>query len=120
MLAVLLGLLLGVLAHVVVFRPLRNSSALSRLVASIGLTVVVQSVAAYRFGRAIRRPKPILPDRTITILDHRVPLDRPLLALTVGLLVVGVWLLLGRTRFGLANASRGREREGGGAARLLA
>lgn len=111
-LAVLLGLLLGILAHLLVFRPLRNSSALSRLVASIGLTVVVQSIAAYRFGRGIRRPKPILPDRTITILDHRIPLDRPLLALTVVLLVVAVWLLLGRTRFGLATRAAAESEKG--------
>ena len=110
--AVGVGVLLGALVHVLVFRPLRNSSALSRLVASVGLTVLVQAISTYRFGPSMRRPKPILPDANITLLDHKIPRDRPLLALVVCLLIVAVWLILGRSRFGLATRASAESEKG--------
>jgi branched-chain amino acid transport system permease protein len=100
--AVAAGLLLGVLVHYLVFRPLQDTPALTRLVASVGLTVVVQAVLVYRFGPALRRPNAILPDRSLHGFGRQLSLDRPLLVLVVVVLTFVVWLLLGRTMTGLA------------------
>ena len=111
-LAVLVGLLLGLLAHFLVFRPLRDATPLTRLVASIGLTVVVQAIGLYRFGPNVRRPKPILPDRVIHVLNRSVPLDRPLLCVAVAIMAVLVWALLARTRFGLSTRAAAESEKG--------
>ena len=111
-LAVMMGVLLGVLAHLLVFRPLRESTPLTRLVASIGLTVVVQGIALFRFGPSVRRPKAILPDDTIVVLGKRVPIDRPLLCVAVIAITAVVALLLMRTRFGLATRGAAESEKG--------
>ncbi len=112
LLAVLVGLLLGLLAHLIVFRPLRDATPLTRLVASIGLTVVIQSIAVYRFGPSVRRPRPILPDDTVKVFGKGVPIDRPLLCLAVIILTFAVWLLLARTRFGLSTRAAAESEKG--------
>lgn len=111
-LAVCVGLLLGLMAHIIVFRPLRDATPLTRLVASIGLTVVIQSIGVYRFGALVRRPKPILPDDTVKVFGKGVPIDRPLLCVAVILIAFSVWLLLARTRFGLSTRAAAESEKG--------
>lgn len=111
-LAVIMGVVMGALAHLLVFRPLRFSSALTRLVASIGLTVVVQAIGVYRFGAFIRRPKAILPDRTLHVLHRGVFLDRFLLAGVVVVMAIGVGLFLNRTLTGLATRAAAESEKG--------
>ena len=111
-LAVGVGLLLGALTHFLVFRPLRDATPLTRLVASVGLTVVVQAVAIYRFGPNVRRPKPILPDRVLHLFGKGIPLDRPLLCVAVIGITVCVWIVLARTRFGLSTRAAAESEKG--------
>ena len=80
------AVLLGLIAHVLVFRPLRNAPTLAKVVASIGLMLALQSIAAYRFGTDTRTPPTILPTNTAFKLSgvsfprrpthHRVGGDR--------------------------------------------
>ena len=112
LIAVGLGVLLGVLAQLVVFRPIRQASALTRLVASIGLTVVVQAILVYRFQTIARRPRAILPDGTIQLFGKTVPYDRLIFAGIMLVLTAVIWVLLVRTRFGLATRA-GAESEKG-------
>lgn len=111
-LAVLVGLLLGALAHILVFRPLRDATPLTRLVASIGLTVVIQAIGVWRFGALVRRPEPILPDNSLRMFGKVVPLDRPLLCLAVIIIAFLVYLLLVRTRFGLSTRGAAESEKG--------
>lgn len=111
-LAVLVGLLLGALAHILVFRPLRDATPLTRLVASIGLTVVIQAIGVWRFGPLLRRPRPILPDTSLHIYGKVVPLDRPLLCVVVIAIAAAVYALLVRTRFGLSTRAAAESEKG--------
>lgn len=93
---------LGLLVHLVVFRPLRGAPALAKVVASVGLMVVLQAVATVRFGSDNRFLAPVLPNEPVDLLGVRVPSDRLELAGTV-LLAAGALAALSRwTRFGLA------------------
>src|SRR5690349_15355887 len=64
-LAVLLGTVVGLLVYGLVFRPLRHSAPLARVVASLGLLLYLQEVVRLRFpvaGSAVRIHRPVLSD----------------------------------------------------------
>ena len=104
-LAVALGVsaLLGVLTHALVFRPLRRSPALARVVASVGVLVALQAVIVLRFGTANRPVAPVLPSEAVTVGGVVVPRDRLFLAALVVAVTVVLWAVYRFTRFGLAS-----------------
>ncbi|MGW6796736.1 ABC transporter permease subunit [Streptomyces chartreusis] len=86
--AVAVGLLssaaLGGLVHVLVFKPLRNAPALSKIMASIGILTLLQSLLVRRFGASARVVDPVLGSDSLRIAGVEVPQDRLwLLAITV-------------------------------------
>ena len=94
---------LGLVVHVLVFRPLRTAPALARVVASVGLLATLQALAVLWFGADSRPVPSLLPNRAVTVLGVDVPRDRLLLAGLVAAAAVGLWALSRFTRFGLAS-----------------
>jgi branched-chain amino acid transport system permease protein len=94
---------LGLVVHVLVFRPLRTAPALARVVASVGLLATLQALAVLWFGADSRPVPSLLPNRPIDVLGVDVPRDRLLLAGLVVAAAVGLWALSRFTRFGLAS-----------------
>ncbi|HEX2041061.1 MAG TPA: ABC transporter permease [Acidimicrobiales bacterium] len=101
--ALVVASLLGVVAHVVVFRPLRRAPALARVVASVGVLVVLQAVIVLRFGTANRPVAPVLPAEPVTVAGAVVPRDRLLLAAVAVAAAAALWALYRFSRFGLAS-----------------
>ena len=104
--AVALGLLfvlaVGALTEFVVYRPLRNSPPLAKLVASLGVLLVAQSAMLLAFGVTPQPAASILPQNTVHIFGAVVPVDRFILT---GLVIVAAAVLAAVykwTRFGLA------------------
>lgn len=93
---------LGAAAELVVFRPLRNSSPLARLAASLGLMLIAQTVLSLIFGSSSLSPASILPSSTVHMLGAVIPLDRFLLTGFVIVLAVALWAVYRFTAFGLA------------------
>ena len=64
--ALLIGLLsaaaLGLIVHLVVFRPLRSAPPLAKVVASVGVAIALQALVVLRFGTGRRAVPPALPD----------------------------------------------------------
>jgi branched-chain amino acid transport system permease protein len=97
----LVAMIIGVLAHYLVFHPLRHAPSLAKVVAGVGLLVVFQAVVVLRFGRGPHAVAPILPVQYVDIFGLRVPGDRLYLA---GLVVATIlWWLYRYTVFGLAS-----------------
>jgi branched-chain amino acid transport system permease protein len=67
---------LGLAMHLLVFRPLRDAPALARVVATVGVFLLIQAVVVRRFGTAVRSVDPILPTTPINVLGARVAADR--------------------------------------------
>ncbi|AHH19843.1 putative ABC transporter, ATP-binding/permease protein [Nocardia nova SH22a] len=67
--AVVIGIavsaLLGALAHLVIFKPLTNAPLVAKIVASLGLMLLLSTLIAVRFGNESRFPPAILPERTV-------------------------------------------------------
>src|SRR5215210_2723741 len=76
LIALCVGGSLGLLLHFLVFRPLRHAPPLTRIVASVGVMLVLQSVIALRFGSASKSGFVVLPQKAITILGQPTPIDR--------------------------------------------
>jgi branched-chain amino acid transport system permease protein len=95
--------LLGVAIDLGALWPLRHASPLAKLVASLGVFLVLQAAVVMRFGDGGQAPPLVLPSsQTVHLFGVDVPADRFMMA---GIVVVatGVLAALYRwTRFGLA------------------
>lgn len=90
-------------AYWLVFRPLRRHPPLSRVVASVGLMLALESVVTLQYGPDTVSVPAVLPQAPVRVAGIQIPQDRLLLA---GVAVVATALLWGTyryTRFGLAS-----------------
>jgi len=114
LLAVAMATLLGLAAHFLVFRPLRNAAALGKVVASVGVMLYLQGVAQINFGGTGRQPQSIVPASTVKNflgLGHVYP-EGAIWAIGIAILMgSSLWALFKFTRFGLATrAAAGNEK----------
>jgi branched-chain amino acid transport system permease protein len=101
-LALLFVLAVGALTEFAVYRPLRNSAPLAKLVASLGVLLIAQSAMLLAFGVTPQPAASILPQNTIHMLGAVIPVDRFILT---GLVIAAAAVLAAVykwTRFGLA------------------
>ena len=94
--------LIGLLAHLLVFRPLRRAPALAKVVASVGLMITIQALVVMHFKTTARRVEPILPNRTFKVGTVEVPQDRIWLAVVTAVIGGALWAYFRYTRSGLA------------------
>src|SRR5580692_10602046 len=101
-LSLLFVLAVGAITEFAVYRPLRNSSPLAKLVSSLGVLLIAQSAMILAFG-VTPQPEPgILPTNVVHILGAVVPVDRFILTGLVIVAAAGLGALYKWTRFGLA------------------
>ena len=113
-LALLTAALMGLLIYALIFRPLRDAPALARVVASVGLIIVMIGLKDRRFpDQMAMRVDPILPREVVTITeDLRVPRDGLWLLGVVLLITVVVWAASKFLRFGLATRAAAENEKG--------
>ena len=93
---------LGALAYLLVFRPLRNHRPVTKAVASIGLLGLLTAIVSYQVGTQVIQVNPIFPQNHVSFLGVNVSADRLLLAATIIGLGIVLTVLFRFTRFGLA------------------
>ncbi|XVQ06424.1 ABC transporter permease subunit [Spirillospora sp. CA-255316] len=100
-LTVAAGGLIGALIHLVVLRPMRNTSPLARVIATLGVLVVLYSIAIIRYSDAVRGFDPILPTGTVYLSDS-LSIDRQRIYIfVIGLiLTAALWLVYRYTAYG--------------------
>ena len=122
-LALLVAALIGLLADLLIFRHLRHSTPLAKVIASVGLSTVLIGLSVLHFGPSPRTGPPILPSGVVSIFGRPVPQDRFWLAGLVILAGVVLWLVHKYTMFGLATQAAAENETGaellGHAARSL-
>jgi sulfate-transporting ATPase len=116
--AVSVGLLavLGACIHLLVMRPLRNGSTISRVVATLGILIVIEGLAQVFWGTQAKFVPHILPIHLVRMGSILVPLDRIWLLVIATGLTAALWLVSRYTTFGLA--IRASAQNAGGAAAL--
>ncbi|MGY1838131.1 MULTISPECIES: ABC transporter permease subunit [unclassified Modestobacter] len=108
--AVAVGLLLGLLVDLLVMRPLRAASSLSRAIGSIGVLILLQAVLGLRYGTNPQVVESLLPTDPVGAGDISVGLDRVIvLGLSLALTAV-LMIAYRRTTFGLATSALAENR----------
>ena len=105
--------ILGLLFHLLIFRPLRNAPVLAKVVASVGLFIIMQAIVVLRFTSSAKAVSAIMPSSP-THLPRGVTLPSDQLYL-VGIVVIvtaGLWALFRYTRFGLATRAAAENEKG--------
>jgi len=103
--AVLVGGLINVALEVLVFRPLRSrgGTSMSTLVASIGASMILISIAQLVSGAQVERfPFGTLPDIQWNKFDIRISFTQVLVLSVTGITMAGTYVMLNRTRLGKA------------------
>jgi sulfate-transporting ATPase len=99
---VAIAAVLGALTQMLVMRPLRNASPLTRLVATLGLLTLVQGALTIRYEGKQRFVKSFLPtDVWEPAKDISVSIDRIWLLGIAAALTLVLWVAYRYTRFGI-------------------
>jgi len=96
---------IGALAHLLIMRQLRRASPLARIVATLGLLVVVQSAAVLRYGARGTAVKSELPRDLVGVFGMNVSVDRFILFGIAAVMSVALWAFYRYSRFGLATTA---------------
>ncbi|MPY94432.1 MAG: ATP-binding cassette domain-containing protein [Acidimicrobiia bacterium] len=102
---VVVSALLGLLTHLLVMRPLRRAAPLARMVATLGVLIVLQAGAVLRYGSNITFVRPELPTDVVRPFGVTISVDRFILFGIAAVLSVGLWALYRYTKFGLATSA---------------
>ena len=102
-LTLVVSALVGVVFDIGVLRKLRNAAPLAKLVASLGLFLVVQAIVVLRFGGNGQGAPAVLPNSdTVDLFGVNIPSDRFMLAGIVVFAAIVLTVVYRWTRFGLA------------------
>jgi ABC-type branched-subunit amino acid transport system ATPase component/branched-subunit amino acid ABC-type transport system permease component len=96
---------IGALVHLLVMRHLRRASPLARIVATLGVLIVVQAIAVLRYGATITFVESELPTNLLTFWDITISVDRFILLGIAAVLSAGLWAFYRYTKFGLATTA---------------
>lgn len=100
--ALVLNAALGALIHLLIMRPLRASSPLARVIATLGVLIVLQALVTIRYGADPRSVAGFLPQDPVPLLGATVSGDRLwLLGIAVAVTAL-LWASSRFTVFGLA------------------
>ncbi len=99
---IVLSVLVGVLSELLVFRPLRTSSPLAKLVASLGILLILQATVLLWFGSASKQIPSVFPTNIVDVFGATIPANRFWMAAIVVLIALALTGLYRWTRFGLA------------------
>lgn len=98
----IVSVMVGVLSELAVFRPLRTSSALAKLVASLGILLILQATMLLWFSSAPKQIPSIYPTNILQVFGSPFQESRLWMAGTVVLIALALSALFRWTRFGLA------------------
>ena len=70
---ILVSVLVGVLSELLVFRPLRTSSPLAKLVASLGILLILQATVLLWFGSASKQIPSVFPTNFVNVFGTSIP-----------------------------------------------
>ena len=94
---------LGALTHWVIMRPLRRSSPLVRVIATLGVLITIQAAVVIRYGSNARQVESWLPTDRLTLWgDVGITVDRLILLAIGSASALALWRLYRSSQFGLA------------------
>jgi ABC-type branched-subunit amino acid transport system ATPase component/branched-subunit amino acid ABC-type transport system permease component len=96
---------IGALTHLLIMKRLRRASPLARIVATLGVLIVLQAGAVLRYGSKITFVTSELPVTVLHPFDITISLDRFILVGIAAVLSLALWALYRYTKFGIATTA---------------
>ncbi|MBL7518038.1 ABC transporter permease, partial [Frankia sp. CNm7] len=106
----------ALLAHLLVFRPLRRAPVLGQVVASVGLMIFLQALVTLRFDTTSLQALPLLPAKVLTFAGAHVNVSDLVLAGAAVAVAALLWAYFRFTRPGIATRAGAEDER---AARLM-
>jgi len=103
---------MAVVVHLAVFRPLRRAPVLARVVASVGVTLVLLALIIQRFGTARRAVPPTLKNGNVSTGSISFSQDRIWFTSLVVAIAAALWAYGRFTRTGLATRAAAQNERG--------
>lgn len=100
--AVLAATVYGLIVERVAVRPLVGANPATRLIATLGILTFTSGLLLWHYGFAPVVAEPLLPARSVTLLDVAVSYQKVAVLVTAGVLAAALAGFLERTRFGTA------------------
>lgn len=101
----LAGILIGVLTELLVMRPLKNVSSLTKAIATIGVVIILQAVLNLRYGYLPVVVPSWLPTDLLLVAGTPIGVDRVIILLLCVALTAGLYALYRRSSFGIATTA---------------
>jgi ABC-type branched-subunit amino acid transport system ATPase component/branched-subunit amino acid ABC-type transport system permease component len=108
LLAVASGAGVSLLAYFLIFYPLRRAPDLSKVVASVGLMMLLEAVATVQFGSQEAVVPSFFPTGSLRLAGQPVPVDLLAISAAVVLITAAVWAYFSFTRLGWATVAVAR------------
>jgi len=105
LIGVLLAAVLGYLVFLIAIRPLTAASNLTKVIATLGVVILLQQAALIHYGTLVRLPPSMLPTTQLHVGFVAVGADRVILLAGSAVLTAVLWYLYRHTRFGLATSA---------------
>src|SRR5690242_1796931 len=105
---------LGLVLYVLIYRPIRNASPLTRVCASVGVMLALEAIAVLNYSTQPVTTNPIFPSSALSLSGITFPEDRLYFTGVVVVIAVGLALTYRFSRFGLATRA-GAENDRGAA-----
>jgi len=114
LLSLLFCVVLGLLLHLLVFRPLRKAPPLAKVVASVGVLLYLQAVLIRRFASTPQgvKPIPFLEKSKVDLGVTSLTQEQIFVVLFVVATAAALWFVFARTRFGLATRAAAENERG--------
>lgn len=106
------GTVLGLLLFLAVYRPLLRAAPLTKVCASVGVTLTLQAIAVINFGTTSLSAPPVLPSAPIRVAGIAFPSDRVVLAGLVVAVALVLFAVYRWTRFGLSTRAAAENETG--------
>src|SRR5947208_1699144 len=104
--------ILGLIMYWLIYRPLREATALTRVCASVGTMLALQAIAVLNYGTTAKSTPTILPSEPLQIAGITVPSDRLWFAGIVVAIAAALAAVYRFTRFGLATRASAENEQG--------
>lgn len=112
--ALVYAAVLGLVLYVLIYRPIRSASPLTRVCASVGVMLGLEAIAVLNFSTQPVATNPIFPSSALSLAGITFPEDRLYFTGVVVIIAVALALAYRFSRFGLATRA-GAENDRGAA-----
>jgi ABC-type branched-subunit amino acid transport system ATPase component/ABC-type branched-subunit amino acid transport system permease subunit len=110
--SVALAALCGLVTELVVMWPMRRSSPLARIVATLAIVVIVSKAVQIRYGDTLQYTRGILPSRGLHIADSIILPEDRIWLLGIGIAItIALWAIYRWSRFGLATSASAEDQD---------